>query len=600
MKKILLALFAVTTLFTACESTFNDQFEGLEESTHAPYIDAQEIVLTSDHYAAITKAALKDAVTEEDSTKAESIADNEYFSDDVKSVDYIPYLLNIEYNTFDKGAPCVVTFNYNAGKPSDVTSYVETSEYTITDADYESVGGDVATYHVFLPESPAVDHIPTLLAASQTTAVAGDRLLVNYGYTDDVSNLGVSYNLAEKFALTADDYQIIVEVVKADPSLSKYVSSYGTNEYYYGASSYHQNFSTKIADRRTYADDVYTVSMSDTEVETLIEEKLQESLVILLETKFPAAVEEIDGETVYYQMNYKFYDGSASGYLDIVYKVIPGSSPVSFELVAGPVVNEEFTSSSSSEKTGIFYLYDGTDWAPETGVYYLSSEDYESMGIDKFSYSKPADNYLPSFLNTKYPYAQNGDQFYIGYRYYDDLDADIYTYDNGWSAAPSVVETAEQYVFKQVTWIFDPSVTFEMTKDDYETVVNFIKNDPTMDKYMDEDYDTQEYYYGAGYYFGNFDVQLYKRQKYDAENFPADISEDDAAELMEERIVEAIHKLLKEKYPDAVTTVNGADVFYNVDYQTYSGGGVDKFYTVKFQCTSVGDFTLVDSPVENE
>ena len=596
MKKILLALFAVATLFTACESTFNDQFDGLEESVQAPYIDAQAIALTSDHYTTISKEALKDAVTAEDSTKAKSIASNEYFSDDVKSVDYIPYLLNIEYSTFDKGAPCVVTYNYSAAKSTEVIDYTSTTEYVITDADYESIGGDVATYHVFIDEEPATTHLPTILAAANPNAVEGDRILASYEFTDVVTDPSVSFVLAK------EDYTIIVEKVANDPELNKYLSSYGNNEYYYGASYYYDNFDNRTDKRKEFAADVYdALTMTDAEILALILEKNQDALVYLLETKYPNAVEEIEGKTVYYSMNYHtFSDGYINADPNVVYKVTAGSSPAAFELVEGPTEDELNYSASTSASASTYYVYDGSDWAPEEGIYNLTSADYASMGVNDFYSSKPAENYLPSFLNTMYPYAQDGDQIYVGYIYDGDYEVNLYTYDNGWTSTPAVSEVSEQYVFKQITWVFDPSVTFEMDKSDFEIIVNSIKNDPVMDIYMDEKYDNQEYYYGAGYYYGNFDVQLYKRQNYDAENFPADISEDDANEIIEERLVEAIYVLLKEKYPTAVPTVNGADVFYNVQFSTYHGSGVYSYLTIKYQCTSNGDFTFVEGPYDTE
>ena len=47
-----------------------------------------------------------------------------------------------------------------------------------------------------------------------------------------------------------------------------------------------------------------------------------------------------------------------------------------------------------------FYVYNGTSWSQDTGAYFLSSADYEEMGLffPNFSSSNRAEIFLPLFL----------------------------------------------------------------------------------------------------------------------------------------------------------------------------------------------------------
>ena len=56
------------------------------------------------------------------------------------------------------------------------------------------------------------------------------------------------------------------------------------------------------------------------------------------------------------------------------------------------------------------YTFDGSEWSLTEDLFTLNSDDYDSMGspgkYDNFSSSDPPENYLPQYLGTKLPYAQ--------------------------------------------------------------------------------------------------------------------------------------------------------------------------------------------------
>ena len=436
-------LIAVVTLFTACEE-YNDQFEGLDDKVHEAYIDVTTITLADADYSTISSEASNDAVTEDEIADAKSVGSNKYFSEDVLSVSYIPYLLNVELNSFDEGAACIVTYNFNVENIylSNISSPVE---YTLVVADYDAMG-----------ETGPGEH-------------------------DNFSS-----------SLNPDDY-----------------------------------------------------------------------LPAFLDTKYTTVTE---GDV--YKITYDYYTGT------------------------------------TTVRYSYYYVKDGSFSAMPTS-YELTDDDYDAMGdatgtYNNFSSSAEPEDYLPTFLGLNHPYAKAGDVFLIIYKYYSggtQTRGSEYVFDGtAWAELKSVSEKTEQYIFNGKTWTFDPSVAFTLESSDYEIMVTHVQNDAGLNQYMDKAYDNSEYYFGASYYYNNLNFQLYKRQEYDADNFPSDISEADALVIMNERAVEGVEVVLKAKYPDAVPNVNGADVYFTVTYNVYFGGGVYEDHTVKFQCTAVGEFTLVEGP----
>lgn len=121
-----------------------------------------------------------------------------------------------------------------------------------------------------------------------------------------------------------------------------------------------------------------------------------------------------------------------------------------------------------------------------------------------------------------------------------------------------------------------------MVSADYQIIVDEVA---TMYPELIDTYGTGEFYTGATSYYSNFDLRISKRQgQADFEG----LSDEEAMALIDERVGEGIIMLLKEKFPNSVSEVNGNDVFYIVNYayfgNDYSNGTASK----KFQCISAG------------
>jgi hypothetical protein len=96
------------------------------------------------------------------------------------------------------------------------------------------------------------------------------------------------------------------------------VNTYSTGEFYTGASSYYGNFDLRLTKRETQQ--AFTSLATEAEKLALLQTRLTEGLVILLQQKYPNAVAEVDGLKVLYEVTYKTYDGTNTLTLTKVFK----------------------------------------------------------------------------------------------------------------------------------------------------------------------------------------------------------------------------------------------------------------------------------------
>ena len=124
----------------------------------------------------------------------------------------------------------------------------------------------------------------------------------------------------------------------------------------------------------------------------------------------------------------------------------------------------------------MYYVYTGGAWAPATDRFYgITDEDFASMNIESFGSSIQPDDYLPTFLGIKYPYAQEGDNMDIGYTYNSSSSGlgtrgNLYTVIDGvWTAHQSTIATTLQFGLENGTWVPDNTIRYTLIRnDDYE------------------------------------------------------------------------------------------------------------------------------------
>ncbi|MEA2043704.1 MAG: hypothetical protein U9N85_14275 [Bacteroidota bacterium] len=326
------------------------------------------------------------------------------------------------------------------------------------------------------------------------------------------------------------------------------------------------------------------------------------------ELKYNYAINELDSITEYElgDDDYTAIGGDVADSLAFSYEEEPGDYLSDFLALSDTTENyiqyitceyiHEDTLYSRSDTSICFEFVEG-QWE-EANIYILTAEDYDSMGapgyFNNFSSDVEQEDYLPTFLENKYPYAQKGASYHIAFKYYDgetNVKFTAYQYDgSNWVMNR---QKSDPFVNNGEHWLFDPTVHITLAAADYEVLVDYIINDPELNVYLDAEYENSEYYYGASSHFVNFDMRVSKRQDNDPLGFLDGLSDDEVLQVMKDRIPEGINIILEAVYPNAQPVSNGVDVFYAVHYATYEPD--DYYYVALFQCTDVGTFEYIET-----
>lgn len=134
----------------------------------------------------------------------------------------------------------------------------------------------------------------------------------------------------------------------------------------------------------------------------------------------------------------------------------------------------------------IFYTYSGSEWEESEGVYFVSDADFDSMGeesgqpgrYNNFGSSTPPDDYLPTFLGIKYPYALEEDELFVIYDYFSSssgaqIRGNLYTViDGAWVGHQSTISTTLQFGYDGSNWVPDNTIKYMLTPADYDFVVD--------------------------------------------------------------------------------------------------------------------------------
>ncbi len=221
------------------------------------------------------------------------------FSEDDSPYDYLPILLENEADDYPVGEVVMVSYKYYNG-----------SKTVIIVEDYEYESGVWSPVTTLEEKTEQYVHIGT----------------------------GWIFDPTIRLAMTAGDYQVIVDYVKANIS-ADLIDSYGTADFYTGASGYYGNFDLRVSERIKNDPDTYS-SLTEEEAMALIDERVQEGIVFMLQSKYPNAVPDIVGIPVDYFITYDTYNNDYSrGNYTVHYRCSSEGTPPQFELIDGPIDN---------------------------------------------------------------------------------------------------------------------------------------------------------------------------------------------------------------------------------------------------------------------
>ncbi|MDE5423448.1 choice-of-anchor J domain-containing protein [Ancylomarina sp. DW003] len=621
--KILLGAFIFFGLgvFSSCDvnDEFYDELDAAKTGTENA--QALERTLSAEDYSAISKLALKSAKIEADSTKAKAIASLLSFSDDRPAANYIPAFLNDTYKNFDKTSSANVTFSYDTRDAEYLLKYTDSEYFKLGKDEYASVDATTGEAGFFTPNFPAEDYLNDILKAKYTEAVDGDVVLVSYDSREtnyDPSEVDVVTVFEADFSDNIDQFETRSVVGDQEWYQSSYSGAGYAKMSGYSSGARHDNedwLITAEIDLTETPDAILNFSQA----QNFLSGDWQQTFIYVREGYTAGDALDVADWTEIVLADENKPAGDSYSYVE--------SGDISLSAYNGKKIHIAFVYKSAApddastwqisqlsvkgygrpegETFKVFYAFDGSDWEMPENVYNLQRGDYTEMGsgpgkYGNFSSSVAPEDYLPIFLMNKYPYAQEGDMMVMVYKYYSGGTKTIaseYTYKEGaWSTMP---EKSEQYIYAagELGWVFDPTVSFKMSKEDYHSIVVYsIAEHGETSKYS-----TSEYYYGSSSNYDNFDLRIKNRRDpvYKIDGYDG-LSDEETIALMDERMSEGVEIMLGKKYPEATTQVNGIDVFYNVTVITFEegdGGYVDGEYTLKFQCTKSGpspEFTYIE------
>ncbi len=140
----------------------------------------------------------------------------------------------------------------------------------------------------------------------------------------------------------------------------------------------------------------------------------------------------------------------------------------------------------NKETYNAIYTYTGGAWAlpSDNGFYSLTDVDFASIGIENFGSSTSADDYLPAFLNLKFPYALEGDVLNVLYKYVssssgEQIRGDAYTKTAGvWMAHESTTVASLQLAHDGANWVPDNTIKYELVDADYTLIKDTYGENP--------------------------------------------------------------------------------------------------------------------------
>lgn len=612
MNRLYKILFILIIGLSSC-NPMNDIYNQLDKQVQPPKA-TYSYTLTDADYSSISSAAKAAATTDAEKAIASSIASTNSLPEGYAEK-YIPAVLLEMHPSLGKGSSANITYNYNNGYK---TQAIDT--YTLTDADYSSMGGAVAVYKYFSPSNAPEDYIPALLSSKLPDATDGSYEMATYQYSTTDPQVGEVAVLDAEFKSTSslagfDSVNVVGaqgwSATSYGAKMSGYSSGAKDNEDWLISPAIDLNGYTNAKLQLNQAinylngqwDQVQVVISTDYDGNKsnlasatwtpVTIDTLPSGGSWTFVTSEKVDISAYDGQTIYVAFKYLSTTSNAATW-EIDWLKVYGTIPSKTTVAAGP------------ETTSALYQLSGTTWAAvNTSDYYvLEAADYNSMGspgkYDNFSSSDNPDNYLPQFLSAKYPYAQEGNNIMIVYKYYagggvTEIRIDEYNFTGGaWVKFSAIVAKTSQFVNVGDHWIFDPTIRHTMVSADYQLIVDYVKADATLKQYVDS-YGTAESYYGASAYYNEFNglVAQHTDPAFDG------LSQAEAEALVQERIKEGIIIFLKKKYTSAVAQVSGVDVMYEITY-TFYAGGAPVSYTSTFQCTkSAPDptFVFVSGPV---
>lgn len=410
--------------------------------------------------------------------------------EDAKSM--IPGFLSEKYPIWGKGSSVLVGYKLYIGNAPGVSDYTNAVNYNLTNTDYPGYGDNAIGFY---PTENPSDYLGDVLAAQISNPTEGQNVLVKYKQYVGETVFGISNYYDADFQTngTLLDYET--------------VSIVGDNHEWTETNSYGAKMSGFSYPNAIPNEDWLVSSEIDLTNQTNLTFQVNQAinyasgqldlLNVLVSTNYTGDVTTATWDTITLtntppgtnwtyvlsdEYDFSSYEGQK---IHIAFKyestdTVGATWEIGQVLIKTPGVEGNTVSHQK------YYTYNGGEWVPAEGVYYLSAADFDSMGegsgqpgqYNNFSSSVSPDAYLPTFLGIKYPYAMEGDELFVIYPYYSSSSGaqtrgNLYTVINGvWTGFKSTIDTTLQFAHDGSVWVPDNTIKYTLTGADYSFIVS--------------------------------------------------------------------------------------------------------------------------------
>ncbi len=266
-----------------------------------------------------------------------------------------------------------------------------------------------------------------------------------------------------------------------------------------------------------------------------------------------------------------------------------------------------------AETHSTVYHYSANRWSVADNFSVLSPDDYTAMGRPTGDLTA-AEPYLSQYVNSKYPYGNEGDIRYVIWNHYAGGEtsfacAAFKRGTSAWEPYDFTITETNQFVRTGGKWMYDPNVTInlpagkgqEMSTLYFQTCVDWVyenicrplgDTDIKSGKFYISSYGNNEYYSGTSAYQGNIDL----RPSAARSQYPAGyegMSDDQIIELEKTRFMkEVMPGALSILHSDA-KPIEGITVLYTINFSAYYESKETIAYTAVFEVSGPGQFVPV-------
>ena len=461
MKKLVYLFAFAAIAFTSCDplEDINNEIDAIPAE---PNVGVFEYTLTEDDYDAL-------------------MVDGAFQSVDEAKL-LLPDFLAELYPLYGQGSSVLVYYNLFFSGIEGVSDFTASDIYQFTNADYATTGSDAFGFY---PDVDATEEIPAVIDAQVMNPVDGQYLLVEYDQYFETPTVGIADLYRADFPADFGNFEVVS--ISGPPELGwNATGSNVTGSGFNGTAN----------------------AMEEWMVSPMIDLSGQSGVLfeITQEIDFfgadPASIDILVSTTYTPGGGINAMDWTAFSFDKNAYSSLTTSPDLDFSAYDGEEIYIAFrytaTDSASARwrvqsfatkavgvsgdtnGKGEYFVYDAGSWEEVEGVYYLSDADYDSMGEDSgqpgrfnnFSDSVLPENYVPQFLGLTYPFAQEGDELFVIYKYFDggvSRRGDFYTFTNGeWLP----FQASLQFGFNNGVWVPDNTIRYELVTGDYDLVVS--------------------------------------------------------------------------------------------------------------------------------